>query len=79
MTLITLKISNAKTEKLVYQFADKLNIEYYKNNSQSSTQKKEAIFFETLDELASQIKTSSFGDSVKWQKEQRKDRKLPNR
>jgi len=77
MSTITLEINNAEIENLICQLANKLNIKYTKKEV---LKENDTTLLDKMNELAGKIdEESSFGDASEYQREVRKDRKLPYR
>ena len=79
MTQIIFDINNAATEEFVKQFALRMNIPFHEKKVDDKPKQESESLLETLRSMSIPASQSSFGDASEWQREIRKDRKLPYR
>jgi hypothetical protein len=79
MTRIIFDIDNSATEEFVKQFAMRMNIPFHETKVVESTNTENQSLLETLRSMSIPASESSFGDASEFQREIRKDRKLPYR
>ena len=73
---LILKSNNAQSIAKIIALANKLNVVVEKKAVDADKSTKEELKKKIL-EFKAESTTSSFGDALEWQKEQREDRDLP--
>ncbi len=77
MTNLTIQVQNQKDLEVLIPLLERLNIQYVSFSGKEPSENGLEEHFQVIEET--RLESSSFGDPIEWQREQREDRQLPLR